>query len=196
MFPTEAEVRTKDRELYKEHAASPRNQQGTFRMISAGIKMRLVRKSETARERRRVLVGECSCLQRHTEHHHTNKMVLNNWRTIMWAITIKCLWLWNDKKVIQRINNQHLVTVQAWIELYQTREWVYLCLKWETAMMTSRFRATVRKEMENSIIWTSTASADKEAGFLQDMFRNWGKQKSAPSWNSIFSETNSASALS
>ncbi|PWA13766.1 hypothetical protein CCH79_00017150, partial [Gambusia affinis] len=56
MSPTEAEVMTKDRELYTEQVRSPRNQQPVFRMISAGISRRPRRKSETASERRMVLV--------------------------------------------------------------------------------------------------------------------------------------------
>lgn len=60
--PTEENVMIKDTELYKEHEKSPKSQQAVFRIISTGINRRPTRRSEMARERRRMLVGVCNCL--------------------------------------------------------------------------------------------------------------------------------------
>lgn len=59
---------------------------------------------------------------------------------------------------------------------------MYLCLKWETEMMTSRLRATVSREKENITIFRNTASDQEDIGFLQEALKSCGKQSSAPSF--------------
>lgn len=62
-----------------------------------------------------------------------------------------------------------------------------MCLKWEMAMMTSRFRATVMKDMEDSRTYISMTAERGCAGFLQEEFR-CGTHSSDPSRAAISGE--------
>lgn len=53
----------KDTQLDRTHMRSPRNQQDVCSRITPGISRRPTRKSDTAKERRKRLVGVWSCLE-------------------------------------------------------------------------------------------------------------------------------------
>lgn len=67
---------------------------------------------------------------------------------------------------------QKTQTSNHFLNLHQKNILVHnMCLKWEMAMMTSRLRATVMKEMEESRTYISITAVWGCAGFLQEEFR-------------------------
>ncbi|KAF3694411.1 hypothetical protein EXN66_Car010087 [Channa argus] len=61
--------------------------------------------------------------------------------------------------------------------------------------MMSRFRATVRTERDDSKKPRNTTSDQEISGFLQEVLRSCGKQRSAPSCTSIIRDVKRSGAV-
>ena len=168
VVPSEAIVTKYAIHWYMIHMRSPSNQQPLMSIIWKNMR-RPTNKSDTARERRRRLVGVWSCLWRNNRNTFyyisaSSDIIHRGAETIAWN-TRRQTW----KKMLMGFMN--------WSRICS----MILNLKCEMEMITSRLRITVSTEIQDTIMSVNMTSKWGRCNLLQEVLTSCGKQSSVSS---------------